>query len=197
MLLSGLLHALIPEEPDHPMRLFTALDLPDPLRDDLARLQASVALPARWTDPEQFHVTLRFIGEASEKQTARYEQALADIETSPVECNPYGIDALPSRRSPRVLVLGLKRTTSILTLYDAVSDALQSEGLDPADRTYRPHVTIARLGDVDPESVHAEIRQQKDHSFSSFTADRFVLYESTLTPDGAVHTPQSVYSLSP
>ena len=178
------------------MRLFTALNIPDALRDDLAQVQGSAALPARWTAPEQFHVTLRFIGDAPEEQAARYDQALADVDTRPVHCSPYGLDVLPARHSPRVLTLGLERTESIVTLYDAVSEALRSEGLDPEDRTYRPHVTIARLDDADPESVHAVLREQETRTFAPFTADRFVLYESTLTPDGAVYNPRSVYSLS-
>lgn len=177
------------------MRLFTAVDIPDALRDDLSRLQNSEAFSIRWTNPEKFHITLRFIGEVPDEHAVRYEQVLADVEAPSVECVPYGLDVLPSRRSPRVVMLGLERTDSMMALYDAVSDALQSEGLDREDRKYRPHVTIGRLDDVDPDSVHAFLRRHEDRSFSSFEADRFILYESTLTPDGALHEPQAIYPL--
>jgi 2'-5' RNA ligase len=179
------------------MRLFTALNIPDALRADLSGLQDADALDARWTDPEQFHITLRFIGEVPEEQAVRYEQALADVTAPPVQCVPYGLDVLPSRRSPRVVMLGLDRTDSMMTLYAAVSDALESEGLDPEDRTYRPHVTIGRLDDADPEAVHTFLRRHEDRSFSSFEADRFTLYESTLTSEGATHDPQATYPLRP
>lgn len=182
------------------MRLFTALDPPDALRDDLTTLQSSEALSARWTDPEQFHVTLRFIGDVSEAEATRYEKSLADVDAPPVQCvpqQPSGLDVLPSRRSPRVLMLGLERTDSMMALYDAVSDALESEGLDPEDRKFRPHVTLGRLDNPDPDAVHAFLRRHEDRSFPSFEADRFVLYESTLTPAGADHEPQAIFPLHP
>lgn len=178
------------------MRLFTAIDLPDGFRNEVADLQAPSALDARWTDPAQFHVTLRFIGDASPERAARYEQALADLTAPATRCEPYGLDVLPSRRSPRVLVLGLERTESLLALHTAVGDALEREGLSPDDRDYTPHVTLARVGDTAPETVHAFLRTADVPSFPAFQADRFVLYESTLTSDGAVYDPRAIYPLN-
>lgn len=179
------------------MRLFTAIDIPDSLREDLTSLQDADALAARWSDPEQFHVTLRFIGDAGEEQAARYQEALSEVEAASVQCDPYGLDVLPSRHSPRVLMLGLERTDSMMDLYNAVTDALQAEGLDPEDRKYRPHVTIARLDDIDRDTVHDFLRAHEDRSFPAFEAEQFVLYESTLTPDGAIHEPRATYPLRP
>jgi 2'-5' RNA ligase len=178
------------------MRLFTAIDIPETLRDNLSALQESKALAVRWSDPAQFHVTLRFIGEVSEARAVRYEEVLADVDVDPVRCNPYGLDVLPSRRSPRVLMLGLERTDSMMTLYDAVSEGLEAEGLDSEDRKYRPHVTLGRLDAPDPETVQDFLRAHEEYSFSAFEADRFVLYESTLTQDGAIHEPQAMYPLA-
>lgn len=180
------------------MRLFTAVDLPDALRETLSDLQNGGSLPARWTDPEQFHVTLRFIGEVSDDQADRYAEVLSNVEVPAFRGVPYGLDVLPSRRSPRVLMLGLERTDPMLTLYRAVSDVLESRqpsGLEPEGRTYRPHVTIARLDDADPEAVQSFIRAHENRSYEPFEIDRFVLYESTLTPDGAIHDPVETYQL--
>jgi 2'-5' RNA ligase len=182
------------------MRLFTAINIPDTLRTELSDLQDPDALVARWSDPDQFHITLRFIGDASKAQAVQYEKALADVHAGPVRCvprQPSGLDVLPSRRSPRVLMLGLERTDSILELYETVSDALEAEGLDPEDRKFRPHVTIGRLDDVKPNAVHDFLQAHEERSFQAFEAEQFVLYESTLRPDGAVHEPQSLYPLTP
>lgn len=178
------------------MRLFTAIDIPDPLRESLSALQDPDVLSARWTDPDQFHITLRFIGEVEQARAARFEQTLADVDAGPVQCDPYGLDALPSRRSPRVLVLGLDRTDSMVHLYNAVSEVLEGEGLDPENRTYKPHITLGRLDDANPAAVHDFLRSHEDRSFSSFEATRFVLYESTLTPEGAIHEPHAIYPLT-
>jgi 2'-5' RNA ligase len=177
------------------MRLFTALDIPNPLRDELAALQQPDALAARWGDPDQFHVTLRFIGEVSKAQAVQYQEALADVHAERVRCVPYGLDVLPSRRSPRVLMLGLERTDSMIELYEAVSDALEVEGLGPEDRKYRPHVTIGRLDDVKPNDVHDFLQAHEEFTFPTYETEQFVLYESTLRPDGAIHEPQAVYPL--
>jgi len=177
------------------MRLFTAIDLPDGFRNELASVQSPSALDARWTDPEQFHVTLRFIGNATPDEARRYEQALADVTEPPVRCRPYGLDALPSRHSPRMLTLGLERTESLVALHDAVEGALDDQGVAPEDRTYTPHVTLARLDGTTPETVHAFLRSQEEPSIPAFEADRFVLYKSSLTSEGAVHEPQAIFPL--
>jgi len=178
------------------MRLFTVVDVPDSLREALSAFQDEGDLDVRWTSPEQFHVTLRFIGDVDEERARQYEAALSGVEVPPAQCIPYGLDVLPSRRSPRVLMLGLERTGSIMTLYEAVSDVLGSEGLKPEGRTYRPHVTIARLDDARRESVHAFLQAHEERSYDPFEADQFILYESTLTPEGALHEPVAAYELA-
>ncbi len=177
------------------MRLFTAIDPPDDIRDQMAALQTPGNLDARWTDPGQFHVTIRFIGDASANQAAGYEEALARINTPPVDCIPYGLDVLPSRRSPRVLIVGLERTEALMALYEAVSRALEGEGLSPEERTYRPHVTLARLNDVSAETVHDFLNDHDADALDSFRADTLSLYESTRTQDGAVHQRRAAFSL--
>lgn len=177
------------------MRLFTALDLPDAVRRRYAALQAPDALDARWTAPEQFHVTVRFIGDADADQANDYEHALEQIKAPSAECVPYGLDVLPSRRHPRVLIVGLERHASLLSVYRSVSDTLEAHGLNPESRTYRPHVTLARLNDVTAEEVHQFLDEQASVPLPSFTAETLSLYESTLTDDGAVHERRSAVPL--
>ena len=178
------------------MRLFTAFDLPDPLQTQVAALQAPDALDARWTDPEQFHVTLRFIGDTPLEQAERFEAALSQVDVPPVPATPYGLDTLPSRRDPSVLIVGLERTEGLLTLYERVSAALEAEGLDPEDRTYRPHITLARVRDLDATAVHQFIENQGPIDLDSFPVEAFHLYESTLTSDGAEHERRATVSLT-
>ena len=178
------------------MRLFTALDLPEALREQCAALRDPGDLDARWSSPRQYHVTLRFIGDVEAARFPQFRDALADLSVPPVSCKPYGLDVLPSRRTPRVLMVGFQRTDSLLILYTAVSEALEALGVDPEDRTYRPHVTLARLNDTAPDTVQAFLRAHDDRTFSDFTAGAFHLYESTLTPDGAVHERRARLPLS-
>ena len=178
------------------MRLFSALDPPDALRAQGAQLRASGALDARWTPPDQYHVTLRFVGEVDPERAAGLDAALSQADAPPPACHPYGLDVLPSRRHPSVLVVGLDRTDSLLALYEAVSAALEAEGVDPTDRRYRPHLTLARLDDVGAETVHRFLERHDAGALPAFRPTQFHLYESTLTPDGAVHDRWASYALS-
>jgi len=178
------------------MRLFTAIDPPDDARDLLSALQQATSLAARWTDPEQFHVTLRFLGDVPSDQAERINDALGRIQALPVTCRPYGLDLLPSRHNPRVLIVGLKRSDALLDLYRKVSDAIEAHGLEPDDRPFRPHITLARLDDVSPEDVHAVVTATDTSSLEPFTVNAFHLYESTLTSEGAVHDRRASFSLS-
>ncbi len=179
------------------MRLFAALDLPDAIHEEVADLRAPEDLDARWSPPAQYHVTLRFIGEVDSDRAAEFEEALTTVEAPPATCTPYGFDVLPSRRNPRVLVLGLERTDSLLSVYHAVSTALEEEGLEPEGRTYRPHVTLARLDDLPPEPVHAFLDSHEAESLSSVNVEAVHLYESALAPDGAIHERRASFSLDP
>lgn len=178
------------------MRLFTALDLPDAVCSSLAALRAPDALNARWTAPEQYHITVRFIGEVDADTATRYEEALSRIDAPAAKCVPYGLDVLPSRRSPSVLIVGLERTDSLLAVHRAVSEALEREGLDPETRSYRPHVTLARLNDRPASRVHAFLKSRDASDLPSFHPSQVHLYESTRTPDGAVHERRASISLA-
>lgn len=178
------------------MRLFTALDLPETIHSHVADLRSPKDLDARWSPPAQYHVTLRFIGEVDAERADRFEKALDQIEAPPAECTPYGLDVLPSRQNPRVLIVGLKRTDSLLSVYRSVSGALEEEGLDPERRTYRPHVTLARLDGLSPQTVHGYLNDHEMGALPSFEVDTFHLYESTLTHDGAVHERRASFSLA-
>jgi 2'-5' RNA ligase len=177
------------------MRLFTALDPPGALCDALVPLQSVDALPVRWTARAQFHVTLRFIGEVDASAARRVGAALRHVEGPAPQCVPYGLDALPSRRTARVLVVGMERTDSLMALYEAVSSALEAEGLPPDERAYRPHITLGRLEAPSPKAVHAYLHDHQPLSLPAFRGERMVLYKSTPTPDGALYAPQATYPL--
>lgn len=182
------------------MRLFTAFDPPDALRDRIASFCDAAAsdvptddVDVRWTSPATYHVTVRFIGDVDD--AARYASALETVDVPAFTAHPYGLDVLPARRHPRVLVVGLDLTDGLRALYDAVSDALEGEGLEAESRRFRPHLTLARFQDADPEAVHHFLRAQSA-TFDPFEVNAIHLYQSTLHPDGAVHDRRRTYRLA-
>lgn len=178
-------------------RLFTAIDPPTATIERLRTFCDAQDVPfeARWTPPSNYHITLRFIGEVDAGQADALDAALARVEAAPFTVAPIGLNVLPSRRSPRVLMVAIEASAALQALYEAVSDALAEEGVARESRSYRPHLTIARLKNADPADVHRFLRNAPSLDLDPFLIHRFTLYESTLQPDGAVHTARRAYAL--
>lgn len=176
-------------------RLFTALDVPASAHEQIRSLTTD-AFEARWTPPEKYHVTLRFIGEVTEERAETIADALREVRAAPVTLRPRGLTAFPSRRKPRVLVVSLEKTPALSSLYQAVEEALEAVGVSPEDRDYHPHLTIARLKQAHPENVHAYLRAQESLEIDPLPVEQFHLYESILRPKGALHKKRLSVDLS-
>jgi 2'-5' RNA ligase len=178
-------------------RLFTALDPPDPVLDALQAFRDAQDLPvrARWTPMDNHHITLRFIGDVDDDRVDAIDNALAGVRVPSFLVEPKGLGVLPSRRKPRVLTARIDPTEPLRALYSAVEDALAAVDIEREERTYRPHITLARLQDAKPERLYAALREMEGPRLDAFPVDRYHLYESTLTPDGAVHTVRATYPL--
>ncbi|NBC16545.1 MAG: RNA 2',3'-cyclic phosphodiesterase [Bacteroidetes bacterium] len=175
-------------------RLFVALDLPEERRAPLVDLQTD-ALSARWTPPEQYHLTLRFIGDVPERQADAVEQALAPVSGAPFDLRGPGLGVFPSRRKPRVLFADIQRVEALMTLQRRIDEALLRAGVDRADKPFHPHITVARLKRARPQAVRRYLRERQDFHLAPFPVTAFVLYQSDLTPDGAIHTPRASFAL--
>ena len=179
-------------------RLFTALDLPSSTVDVLHAFQQQhdLGVSTRWTPPDNLHITLRFIGEVDDEQAEAVETSLGEARhRAPFDVAPIGLGVLPSRRNPRVLTVRIDPTEPLRALYRALQDVLVAANVEREERTFRPHVTLARLKDASPERLYETLRDLPGPSLDPFSVDRFYLYESTLTPDGAVHTVRREYPL--
>lgn len=178
-------------------RLFTALDLPDSALNTLRAFRDDEDLPvqARWTPMENHHITLRFIGDVDEARVDAIEAALSEVRARSFTVDPLGLGVLPSRRNPRVLIVRIEPSERLRSLYRSLQDVLAALDIEHEERTYRPHVTLARLKNAKPERLYAALRKMDGPQLDSFLVDRYYLYESTLTPDGAVHTIRATYPL--
>lgn len=181
------------------MRLFAAFDVPDSVRDVLAGVRADLAggpVSPRWSSPDLYHCSLRFVGEVDRETASRYRQALHAVDAPAFTVDLYGLDVLPGHRTPRVLVVGISPSPALRRLYQNVSAVLEAEGLPPEERSYRPHITLGRFENPNPKTVHALLRRERGRTFPSFDVSAFHLFESTLTPDGAVHEILETYPLT-
>ena len=133
------------------MRLFIAVNLPDEIKRAASRIQEKLKLTGadvRWVPVNNFHVTLKFLGEVPQEQAARVIDALAGSlkGSTPFTLSLQGLGGFPSVESPRVVWLGVKEGAPQLEdIALRIEGALEREGFQKEDRPFTGHVTIGRV----------------------------------------------------
>jgi 2'-5' RNA ligase len=177
------------------MRLFVAINLDNTVRTAVETLVQDLKRSAsvlRWVRPEAMHLTLKFIGEAEEDQLAPIKQALAGVKTAaPAVVEYREIGFLPNERRPRVLFVAVTENPMLSELAQKVEDALAPLGIEKEDRTFRPHLTLARFKKGNESTVpklKEKIAGLPSREFGQIRAEEFHLYQSELSPGGAKYT---------
>ena len=177
-------------------RLFVALDLPASTHGALQALNDE-DLSVRWTPPEKYHLTLRFVGDVEEETAQTLQHALGGQGSGTLTLEATGLDVFPSRRRPRVLVVRFREAPALMALQANVDEVVQEAGLEAERRSYSPHVTVGRTKKASTAEVRDYLRARKDFSMDPFSVEAYYLYESELHPGGARHTKRATYRLSP
>jgi len=176
------------------IRLFVALDFPADVRDRLAGLGGGVP-GARWTDSENLHLTLRFIGEVPEDTAADIDQALSEIEAPGFDLVLDGVGMYGSSRNARILWAGVERSEPLVHLQSKVESALVRCGLAAEERKFSPHVTLARLRDAPKERIGRFLEERGLFRAGPMRIGHFTLYRSHLGKGGAVYEALREYGL--
>jgi 2'-5' RNA ligase len=183
------------------MRIFIALDIPGEIRKRLAEYAERVrsyAPDARWARVDGLHVTLKFVGEVKDVKLEEIKSAVAKIKAAPFEVNFSNIGFFPTPKSPRVFWAGVQNGHALLSLADAIEQALAKLGIAREERDYRPHLTLARAGARDLNSLKALaplLTVEPAPQFGTMTARDFWIYRSQLGPGGAKYTKLERYGL--
>jgi 2'-5' RNA ligase len=174
-------------------RLFIAIPMPEEVAAQLERL--CVGLPAtRWTDPEQFHLTLRFIGEVPQGTFYEIGEALTAVSHIPIELRLKGLGQFPPRGAPQTLWTGVENPEALTPLKRRIVRALESAGLEPERRKFMPHVTLGRFRFPPPEDRFGSwLAGRALFRSSAFPVSAFGLYSSVLRPEGSLHALEAEY----
>ena len=172
-------------------RAFLAVPLSQSTCERIAEIQSELAQdirPLRWAHPETLHLTLHFFGKLSEENLEKVRVSMLSVgfEKKPFQVEIQGLGVFPSRRSPRVLWLGLTPAEHLQSLHRIWYEALFQTGLRLANKTFAPHLTIGRFHRK-AHGLETQLDLQADRKFGSLPVDRLVLYESRLTPQRAEH----------
>jgi 2'-5' RNA ligase len=176
-------------------RLFVAVPLPDPVRDELAGL----AEPLRgisWTRPAQLHLTLRFIGDVPADRIGGIEERLAAIRVESFIIPVEGVGAFPPKGPPRVIWAGVgSGHPHLFQLRQRLDDALLAAGIDLDVRFFQPHITLARCAGGAAPAASPWLHRHREFSTAPFRVNVFDLCLSRLSPQGAEHVLRRRYPL--
>ena len=171
----------------------------------IARITAAIGdlkpkLPAvRWVAPENFHLTLKFLGEIETGQVDAIGNALEPAITPFPRCtiNAKGLGVFPGLRQPKVLWVGFigDELTSLAARVDAAVSPL---GFPVEPRYFTPHLTIGRWRQVEQRvaNLKEELARWRDHDFGATLVDQVILFQSVLKPTGAVYSKLKVIELN-
>jgi 2'-5' RNA ligase len=172
------------------LRLFVGIALPPELKLRLSLLTSGVP-GARWVDPGNYHLTLRFIGEIDEGTASDVDAALLPIRAKPFAVTLAGV----GRFGDRMLWVGVEKSPPLVHLRDKVESALVRLGLAPETRRYAPHVSLARLRNASEVKLQEYLTEHALFRAEPFPVDKFSLVASYLTKAGSIYEDQADYGL--
>lgn len=177
------------------MRLFVSVDLPDQLASAVRDAQSAVADAdgLSLTDPEQTHVTLKFLGEVDddnlESTIDTVASGVSDASVAPFECTVTGAGVFPSLDYISVLWLGVEEGSRQLSaLHEAIEKQTVAAGFDPEDHEFTPHVTIGRMNHAGGKELVQEFVEQEAPDIGTFSVAEVRLKKSELRSDGPVYS---------
>jgi 2'-5' RNA ligase len=174
-------------------RLFTGLEIPAEIGHSLSNLRGG--LPgARWIDPENYHVTLRFIGDIDGVSANEIASLLFRVDRKPFEVKVQGLTSFGGRK-PRAVVATIAPSKPLMELQAELERMMQRIGLDPEGRKFIPHVTLARLYDASDRDVADYLSLRGYFPSKAFMAERFVLFSSRASTGGGPYVVEDAYEL--
>ena len=177
------------------IRSFVALELSAEVRTNLTKLLKALQrmpAPIKWVEPENLHLTLKFLGEVAEGQIATITATLSAIAqaTLPFTFAVKGGGGFPDLRRPRILWVGVEAPQELLTLQRQIEQGMERLGFAHEGRPYHPHITIGRVKAMQGIApVLATLRGHADVSFGVVTVRHLTLFRSDLSREGPTYTP--------
>jgi len=172
------------------MRVFIALEIPEKVKRELAKIQKELKtkeIQARWVKPEITHLTLAFLREITQNKIAGGEKILEKIaqENSTIKLRLNKVGCFPSPLRARTIFLSLEGELGKLkALALKISKNLKKENLWFDKKPFVPHLTLGRL--KNQQNLEKTIKKIKVHKIE-FLGEKISLVQSTLTPQGPIY----------
>lgn len=177
------------------IRSFIAIELPQSVIGLLKTIQAGMkaeALKAKWVQPGNIHLTLKFLGNIDPADTEKIAAAMSNAvrDQNPFSLVAKGVGVFPGSRRPRVLWVGLNdRSGSLRTLQTTLDANLADIGFPKEKRPFKGHLTLGRIKRAPgPKDVAEMLQKYADFVSDEFEIHQITLFKSDLQPTGAVYS---------
>lgn len=179
-------------------RLFYAIDLSDPVLDELEDLQDRFRehVPGgariRWTPRENIHLTLKFLGSMEADLVGELGDVMDDLvaDLDPFSMTVTGLGAFPHPKNPRILWVGADDESSetLATLHRNLESALEPYDVDRDNHAFKAHITYGRVKSSKSPNLNAVESELPAGPFGTTQIEDVALYESELSPSGSEYT---------
>ncbi len=175
-------------------RLFTGVEIPSDIGQALSTLRGG--LPgARWIDPGNYHLTLRFIGDVDDTTAHEVASLLGRVKRGAFDLHMQGLTSFGGKK-PRAVVASVSPAQALLDVQAEQERLMQRIGLEPEGRKFTPHVTLARLRESSSRDVADYLAARGFFRTSPFKVSRFVLFSSRNSVGGGPYVVEASYPLS-
>lgn len=172
-------------------RLFTGLKIPGDLATSLSFLRGGIA-GARWIEPEDYHITLSFIGDVDEGAAQKIVAALETVRTSEFTLKVSGFDSFGGKKS-RALFARIEANDALSQLQRSQDILLRQIGISIEARKYVPHITVARTSQAKREDIDGFFSSHVGYTSPPFEISEFVLFSAKGTVGGGPYVVEETF----
>jgi 2'-5' RNA ligase len=177
------------------VRTFVAITLHGSLHETIGdiidKLSASNA-KVKWVEPENVHLTLKFLGNVEEERLPEVYEACerAAKGAGPIDLEMRALGCFPDVKNPRIVWLGIERGADVVKqLQERVESELRAIGFPKEDRPFRAHLTLGRVKGKQKLAVLCRLLDEKRNIFvGSMRAEKISVMKSKTLPTGPIYT---------
>lgn len=152
----------------------------------------------RWVGSNNLHLTLKFLGETSEKQV---QEIITNLENMAAQVSPFslqlnGLGYFESGRQPKVLFAGVQELEEMKTLAQKIEEDFVLLGFEQEERKFNPHLTLGRIKFLkDKKRFYSFVEKYKNIEFQTVQVCEIIFYKSILNPRGPEYVPLAIVQL--
>ncbi|MBA7511319.1 RNA 2',3'-cyclic phosphodiesterase [subsurface metagenome] len=173
-------------------RLFIGIKIPNPsyivdIQNDLQNNLSGSNI--KWVEPENFHITLKFLGDVESFFINSINQLLLHLSKKhkSFHLKPAGVGFFGSIRQPHVIWFGFRDNRILSAIQSSIDESLNKLGFSMEQKKFSPHLTLGRIKYLAEKSEFVELMGSNKSFQEDHTISEFQLIQSTLSKEGPVY----------